>query len=148
MVDGANTINSFRFWESGLSTISAFSVPADDLTGFFLERPGPNSSVAGSRLRIPEGQYSLTNHWRERYGGKYSLQNADLSGNRGGILMHRGNYPSNTDGCLLPGCAWKPNYVGGKAPYNSGYKLNELHHFIDNAGYKYVRFNIFNTIGR
>lgn len=138
MVEGANTINAFRFWESATSTISSMSAPAAGLTGYFLEPKGPSSKVSGSNQRIPAGQYEFRPHWREFYGGKYSLYNPDLLGNRSAILMHRGQYYGNTKGCLLPGCKWEPNRV-----YPSGPMLDPIQEYIGSVGYGKIRLNIF-----
>ncbi len=139
VVQGANTINAFRFWQSAASTVAAFSVPASGLTGFFMEPNGPDSNVEGSGLRIPEGQYDVTRHWRTVHYGRYSLQNPSLLGNRNGILMHYGKSSVWTAGCLLPACSWSSNNtISGSLE-----KLNALQLQIDKA--KSMKINIFNV---
>jgi len=138
IVEGANTINAFRFWQSAASTISAFSVPASGLTGYFMEPGGPDSNIKDSGLRIPEGQYDVVPHWRTKHYGRYSLQNSSLLGNRGGILMHYGRSSKWTEGCLLPACNWSNNTISGSLE-----KLNTLQLQIDKA--KSMKVNIFNA---
>lgn len=145
VIEGANAINSFRIWQSKVSTISAFSIPASGLTGYFLEPAGPSTTTPNQNKRIPAGQYEIKTHWRELYGGKYSLNNSDLLGSRGGILIHAGYNSSNTKGCLLPGCGWS----GGNElikPYphlTSTHKLNQINKAIFNGDVQ--KINIINT---
>ena len=138
VVEGLNTINTFRFWESTASTISAFHVPATGLAGFFMEPPGPDSSVKDSGKRIPEGEYNVVRHWRTKHYGRYSLQNSSLLGNRSGILMHYGTSSGWTEGCLLPAVDWTNNTISGSLE-----KLNALQLQIDRANS--MRVNIFNA---
>ncbi|HZH72823.1 MAG TPA: DUF5675 family protein, partial [Mariniphaga sp.] len=138
VVEGANTINAFRFWQSAASTVAAFSVPASGLTGYFMEPGGPDSNIKDSGLRIPEGQYDVVPHWRTKHYGRYSLQNSSLLGSRGGILMHYGTSSKWTEGCLLPACNWSNNTISGSLE-----KLNALQLQIDKA--KSMKINIFNA---
>jgi hypothetical protein len=149
IVDGANTINSFRFWESASSTISAFSVPASGLTGYFLERPGPSTTVANQGLRIPAGSYNLTPNMG-RFPEDYMLYNNSVPAGRG-ITIHIGNNPDATIGCLLPGCSWgnapgKYAHWGDNWVSGSGTKLNSIRAYIKKTGYRNVRFNIFDVL--
>lgn len=56
-----------------------------------------------------------------------------------GITIHKGNYPIDTEGCLLPGTTWS----GGNSVSFSLDKLKEIRTHINTAGYKNVRLNIF-----
>lgn len=139
VVEGANTINAFRFWQSAASTAAAFSVPTSGLTGYFMEPGGPDSNIKNSGLRIPEGQYDVVPHWRTKHYGRYSLQNSSLLGDRSGILMHYGQSSKWTEGCLLPACNWSSNNtISGSLE-----KLNALQLQIDKA--KSMKVNIFNA---
>ena len=55
---GGGTIVSFRFTETDKSTTSAFVIPGEDITGFFLEPPGPSTAIPDQNRRIPEGVYN------------------------------------------------------------------------------------------
>ncbi|WP_341645975.1 DUF5675 family protein [Thauera sp. SDU_THAU2] len=100
-------IQIIRKWQSDASTISELSSNNGILKGYVLERPGPDTTRSGLRLRIPEGTYRLKWHNSnipsvKPYNPVPLLYNSTVSEGRY-ILIHNGNYPSNTDGCLLVG---------------------------------------------
>jgi len=59
----AHTITVTRKWETEHSTIGEFHIndaaPGEVMHGYILERPGPDTTSSGLRLRIPEGTYNL-----------------------------------------------------------------------------------------
>jgi hypothetical protein len=65
-------------------------------------------------------------------GSKYGfrLYNDEVPQSRG-ILIHLGNKPSNTIGCLLPGSSIKTNFVGG-----SGTTVKRLVNYFKQVGFK------------
>lgn len=100
------------------STISKFSIDEGKVTGVFLERPGgtpEEESRAGSLKRIPPGIYEFVKNDCNRYinsaikrkncAFEFRLKTSSnpLAGTRDLILIHAGNYPMDTAGCLLPG---------------------------------------------
>lgn len=98
------TIYVTRLWETEQSTISRFSISGSTLQGYILERPGPDTMEGGLRQRIPEGVYDLSWHPSKKatgYNQLPQLSNGFVSKNRW-ILIHPGNGPEDTDGCLLP----------------------------------------------
>jgi RHS repeat-associated protein len=139
VIDGANSINAFRFWQSASSTISAFSAPGAGLTGYFMEPKGP-SPASGVRYntRLPEGSYSLQPHSGERYKDVYRLMNDNLRG-KNPYLIHRGAIPQDTRGCLLPGCDWVPDKM-----LKSSIKLEAINAYIRSVRNK-VTVNIYDT---
>jgi len=140
---GTGTINSFRFTDTDQSTTSAFIIPqagGKDITGFFLEPAGPSTSVANQDKRIPEGTFNIENYSSDKYPSNFRLYNSDVSKSRK-ILLHTGNYPSNTEGCLLCGKSFKKNFVG-----SSVNKFGEIKGFLNSTGAENVKFNIFNVI--
>lgn len=113
-------IEVVRRWETGKSTISEFTVPdardneCDE--GFFLERPGPDTVQSGQRKRIPEGTYQLRWHTTslnsvKKFNPVPLLFNEEVPESRY-ILIHNGNKPDDTDGCLLIGSSRKTDFVG------------------------------------
>lgn len=101
----AYTIFIQRKWQTALSTISEFTLPGTDIKGYFLECPGPDTITPDLKRRIPEGIYRLVWHTS----GKFAMHNpvpklfnANVATSRN-ILIHPGNSPTDTAGCLLPG---------------------------------------------
>lgn len=101
----AYTIFIQRKWQTSLSTISEFTVSGSDIKGYFLECPGPDTVTPYLKKRIPDGIYKLVWHTSATFvthNPVPKLFNANVSPSRD-ILIHPGNYPRNTKGCLLPG---------------------------------------------
>ena len=147
---GTGSINSFMFTETGKSTISTFIIPkeGDDITGFFLEPAGPSTTEANQDRRIPEGSFNLESFSGSRFKGVFRLSNEDVPKSRA-ILIHKGNFPTNTEGCLLPGCTFGKDFVGGARINGQGgstRKFNEIKGFLNSEGANNIKFNIFNII--
>lgn len=142
----AHIIQITRKWETESSTISEFSIPDakhNELKhGYILERPGPDTTAPGLRKRIPEGLYNLK--WQDV---------TNLPGVRGHlpvpwlyngkvpafryIYVHNGNYPRNTDGCLLIGLGRAPDMVT-----NSVDALTRFKRFLARIGIEHVQLQI------
>lgn len=135
-----------RKWQSDNATISHFIIPGavegELREGYFLERPGPDTSEPDLRLRIPEGVYQL--QWQSRTslpGVRPHLPvpwlfNDKVPVNRF-IYIHNGNYPANTDGCLLIGHSRAEDFVGRSVDALRGFKK-----FLDRVGIDKVRLKI------
>ena len=134
------TINSFRIEETENSTISAFHIPETEQSGFFLEPKGPSTTQANQNQRIPEGTYNLENYTSTKFPNVFRVYNDDVSQERK-ILIHVGNYPKNTSGCLLPGVTKGTDYVG-----SSTSKLNNIRSFFNGKDMSNARLNIYNVI--
>lgn len=134
------TIYVTRFWETEQSTISRFSISGSTLQGYILERPGPDTIQEGLMLRIPEGDYDLS--WRtvgafaQKYGKVAQLSNYQVSLKRL-ILIHPGNFPSDSEGCLLPGRTKDTDYVG-----DSISTFKKIYSFIEKKGIENVKVSI------
>jgi len=77
---------------------------------------------------IPKGVYEVAKRHTEKRKYKYEhLHILDVP-NRGYILMHIGNYPKNSKGCILLGNTRALNFVGEsrKAFYNLMYDLGSF----------------------
>jgi len=114
-------LNAERFVETENSTISNFCFP-DGTDGYFLEPSGPSSRIEGSGLRISSGVYEVGSHNSTKFPNSLILKGVP---GRSAILMHPGNYPCHTSGCLLPGLGYGTDQVN-----NSRDALNlllELH---------------------
>ncbi|MFA5670398.1 MAG: DUF5675 family protein, partial [Balneolaceae bacterium] len=137
VADGINTINMFRFMQTASSTISAFSIPASGAMGYFLEPKGPSTSTANLNRRIPTGTYNVIDHSGTNFKDVYKLYNKNVSQSRS-ILIHSGNFPKNTQGCLLPGSSCSTDFVG-----NSKNTLGIINAFIKSKGVHKVTINIY-----
>jgi hypothetical protein len=49
---------------------------------------------------IPQGTYRLLPRYTDHFGNHFAV---DMVAGRSGILIHRGNYPSEIQGCILVG---------------------------------------------
>ena len=139
---GLGTINSFRFWESSKSTISAFNIPENGVSGNILEPPGPSTTVADMNRRIPEGEYNVMKNDGEKFPNAYKLFN-EFVGPERGILIHPGNWWYDTGGCLLPGTGWKPDFILGRT---STPMVERVQSYINQVGVQNVKVHIFDII--
>ena len=90
-----------RLKKSSVQTLGHLTI-YDGITELFeckvLELPDKENLNRISR--IPDGEYTCTNRWSEKYGNHYHV--LDVIG-RTLILLHSGNYHTQTKGCLLLG---------------------------------------------
>lgn len=110
-------IRVIRIWEDERrepdksATISWFYTSDLSVHGYMLEREGPSTTERGQNLRIPAGMYNLCRHRGSRriFMDVPKLYNEQVSADRG-ILVHLGNQPGDSEGCLLPGTNWLNDY--------------------------------------
>ena len=106
--------------DNDYATVSSFTINRGSFSGYFLERPSGTTTqerTSGSYKRIPEGDYKMcytykecrsatprsnanNETWIKTYGLK---DNSGATITRNYILIHIGNYPWNSAGCLLIG---------------------------------------------
>ena len=140
--EGGN-INSFRIEETDKSTISVFHIPETGASGFILEPAGPSTSVAEQDKRIPEGQYDVDSYSSKKFPSNFILSNGDVSTDRK-ILIHTGNKPEDTEGCLLPGNTKSTDWVGSSGKASGGF--NKIKSFVNGKSSSDVKMNIINVI--
>jgi len=130
-----------RVEESEDTTTSEITTTGDKpVEGYALEPGGPSTEEANQDKRIPEGVYDLDDYSSKKYPDNFILSNDKVSKDRK-ILIHKGNYGSNTEGCIMPGCTKGTNSVG-----SSKKKMGELRTFIKSKGAKNVKLIINNKI--
>ena len=138
--EGGGNINSFRFKETENSTTSTFNMPGEDVEGFILEPAGPSTTTPNQDKRILEGQHNVEDYSSSKYPDNVLVYSDDVPKSRR-ILIHIGNVPSETSGCLLPGCSTGPDAV-----WDSDTKLIQMRPVIKKIGAENVKLNIYNII--
>lgn len=95
------TITLTRHTKTDLSTISTISDESGKVICSALELPWKNNMRQKSC--IPPGEYDL--EFLPNGSPKFSYPCFLVKGvqGRSGIMIHRGNYPKDTIGCILPG---------------------------------------------
>lgn len=137
------TIYSERFQYSDNSTISKYYASSSDncvelITGYLMEPAwDPSQSmISGSDRAIHPGEYEVSPYSSAKYKDNYILE--DVSG-RSYILIHQGNKPSHTEGCLMPGEYYSEDWVG-----RSGDAYKALNTFLKEYGEDGIRIIIKN----
>lgn len=118
-----------RFKEINDGTIGKFKVFDDKgnvcIMGYTLEPAGDDTIQANKDRRIPAGEYKLDWHDSPRFKRRLPrLSNAIVPKARQ-ILIHAGNYPKDTTGCVLVGESYNNAGV-----YGSRDMLNRLLAFL------------------
>lgn len=113
-------ITTTHVTDDDYATVSSFTINRGIFSGYFLERPEGTASqerTAGSYKRIPEGDYKMcytykqcrpattrsnadNETWIKTYG---ETDDTGATITREYVLIHIGNYPWNSAGCLLIG---------------------------------------------
>lgn len=73
------------------------------LNGYTLEPSGPDTTTSNQDKRIPQGEYSLGWHNSPTFNQKLPLLHNESVPKERCILIHAGNYPKDTLGCVLVG---------------------------------------------
>ncbi len=130
------SIRYVRKWQTSKSTIGEFYIEGSSIKGFFLEPAGPDTTIRDLDKRIPIGEYSLCWHYGGHYKGVLKLYNEIVPKDRN-ILIHNGNFPEDTEGCLLCGVKRGKDYVGP-----SVVKLEEIKSHFNKVGLKNAKIII------
>ena len=99
-----------RFKEIEDGTIGRLSaIDQNGIEMFFcytLEPAGDDTTQRGQDKRIPIGSYGITMRFSPKFQRELPLLfNKDVPKDRY-ILIHHGNYPKDTEGCILVGKTW------------------------------------------
>ena len=90
--------------------------------GYSLEPAGPDTTESGKDRRIPEGKYNVKWTYSPRFKGEYATLYNEKVPEWRRILIHSGNYPKHTEGCLLLGRTFNSQGV-----FDSKSTVNEFH---------------------
>ena len=88
-----------RMWPTAKSITGILSVNGSN-TGYTLE-PAVTAPYWPDHPAIPEGTYKVTIRWSPKF-TRLMPHVEDVPG-RSSILIHWGNYPKDTEGCLIVG---------------------------------------------
>lgn len=91
------------------------------LKGYTLEPAGPDMTEPNKDRRVPKGEYNVVWHNSPRFKKILPLLYNDLVPRSRYILIHAGNYPKDTEGCILLGSSYDDNGV-----YSSKKVLDEF----------------------
>ena len=128
-----------RTSQNSQSTLGTFSIPSHNFNGFILERPGPDTTTRNMRKRVPIGVYKVKWHkttLNRSLGKAFVLFNDDVPADRY-ILIHIGNYPKDTDGCILLGSSKGKDFVG-----NSTSTIFAFYKLFENSDLTKIRVKI------
>lgn len=106
-----------RHTQSPQSTLGTLSIPKFDFNAYTLERAGPDETARGLKKRVPIGTYQVKWHdttLNQQFPYSFNLYNAAVPADRY-ILIHIGNEPEDSDGCILLGSAQSANFVSTSA---------------------------------
>ena len=88
-------------------TIGRFTVRSNEgriiLRGYTLEPSGPDTIERMKDRRVPQGKYSLDWHSSNKFKKLMPRLYNDVVPKDRFILIHSGNYPEHTEGCILLG---------------------------------------------
>ena len=132
---GGPSIIYQRTTETDQSTIGSFYIVGTKISGYILEPAGPSTTKSELDRRIPAGTYNIIKNVGSKYGLR--LYNDQVPQSRA-ILIHIGNYPGDTEGCLLPGSSIGINSVG-----DSGSMIKLIMNHFNQVGYKGATITIF-----
>jgi hypothetical protein len=146
-IDKKSIIRLVRKWvywsgyNATSSTTGAFTIDDDNLTGYFLEPYGESTAESGKDKRIPTGIYSMVWHSSGKYTHNPKIYNSQVPQSRA-ILIHVGNYGSNTEGCLLPGSGLMSTNKKVTGVSNSKVMYDKLIKYIESKGIENVKLII------
>ncbi|MGH1600942.1 DUF5675 family protein [Campylobacter majalis] len=106
------------------------------LDGYTLEPAGPDTTTPNQDKRIPAGAYTATWSFSPSFKKELPLLFNELVSKNRRILIHGGNYPKDTLGCILIGSEYNE-----KGILKSKDKLNELINFTQGGDFKVVIVN-------
>lgn len=132
-------INIKRTLQNKECTIGELRINKFNFSCYCLERPGPDTITPNMRKRIPTGVYSVKKHktrLNKELGWAFVLFNEKVPASRY-ILIHIGNYPKNTDGCILLGTS-----KGNNSVHNSTSAIKQFYGLFENIAIDKIKIQI------
>ncbi|MBE3607049.1 hypothetical protein CCAL13119_08945, partial [Campylobacter sp. RM13119] len=130
-------IKRFKTIDDG--TIGEFKLMQDSqilLSGYTLEAAGPDTTTPNQDKRIPAGAYTATWFFSPDFQRELPLLFNESVSKKRRILIHGGNYPKDTLGCVLIGTEYNE-----KGILKSRDKLKELLNLTRDNDFKVVIVN-------
>lgn len=103
------------------------------MQGNTLEAAGPDTIEPNKDRRIPKGEYKVIWHDSPRMKERLPLLYNELVPKSRAILIHRGNFPKDTEGCILLGDGYDE-----KGVYNSKVTMNKFMGFVKDKEFTVV----------
>lgn len=103
------------------------------MQGNTLEAAGPDTVEPNKDRRIPVGEYNIQWHDSPRFRERLPLLYNELVPKSRAILIHRGNFPKDTEGCILLG-----NGYDDKGVYNSRDTVSKFMSFVKDKEFTVV----------
>jgi hypothetical protein len=128
------TIKRFKNIEDG--TIGEFALVDQYrilMQGNTLEAAGPDTIEPNKDRRIPKGEYQVLWYDSPRMKERLPLLYNELVPKSRAILIHRGNFPKDTEGCILLGDGYDD-----KGVYNSKNTMNRFMGFVKDREFTVV----------
>lgn len=107
------------------------------LDGYTLEPAGPDTTTPNQDKRIPAGAYTATWSFSPSFKKELPLLFNELVSKNRRILIHGGNFPKDTLGCILIGGSFNDRGI-----LKSKDKLNELIKLCSGSDFKVIITNL------
>lgn len=120
-------------------TMGELRIDKFNFSCYCLERPGPDTTTPNLRKRIPIGIYNVKKHITRlngKLGWVFVLFNENVPASRY-ILIHIGNFPKNTDGCILLGTS-----KGNNSVHNSTSAIKQFYGLFENIAFDKIKVQI------
>lgn len=126
-----------RFKDIKDGTVGEFLLKNDDqkvlLRGYTLEPAGPDTVTPNKDRRIPAGVYGAIWSFSPSFQETLPLLFNDVVPKSRRILIHAGNYPKDTLGCILLGSSFN-----GEGVMQSKKKMSEFLNIAKNTDFKVI----------
>ena len=117
------------------ATLGELHFPEVDVYDFLYTLENPWLDNAANISCIPEGEYICKMRKSPRFGWRYHLQGTEP---RTWILIHPGNYPKDTKGCIMLGLAAGETSDGEPAVWSSLAAVTDFEELMAKEDFKLI----------